>query len=210
MNDRALRRAGADLHDGPAQLLGFAALRLDNLRAAVGEKGASDLDQIEGALRDSLREIRQIARGLSLPEIEARPLDQIVQGVVHAHQARHGADVTVMGNWTDIPALGPAARICLYRFLQEGLNNGWKHAGGQGQRVELQHQSGLLRVTVSDEGPGLPLDSESPRDGMGLAGLRDRVESLGGSLILSNRAESPARPAGFDMQMVLELQEEGQ
>ncbi|GHC61422.1 histidine kinase [Gemmobacter tilapiae] len=206
MNDRALRRAGADLHDGPAQLLGFAALRLDSLRGLVGEPEQTDLDQVESALRDSLQEIRQIARGLSLPEIEARPIDQIVQGVVQAHEARHGVTVAVTGLSGDIAELGPAARICLYRFVQEGLNNGWKHAGGAGQRVSLHREGRHLQVTVSDEGPGLSAEGLGQSEGMGLAGLRDRVESLGGSLILTRRGATGERPGGMDLIMMLEIQ----
>lgn len=53
MNDQTLRRIGADLHDGPAQLLGFAALRLDALRDAAGAKAAPAVDEVARAVKDS-------------------------------------------------------------------------------------------------------------------------------------------------------------
>ena len=64
MNDQTLRRIGADLHDGPAQQMGFAALRLDALRQAVGPKGSASVDEVARAVKDAISEIRTISRGL--------------------------------------------------------------------------------------------------------------------------------------------------
>ena len=138
MNDQSLRQIGADLHDGPAQLMAFAALRLDDLRPAVaGARAQDDLDQVEGAVKDAIREIRSISRGLSLPDIEARSPCEVVRSVADAHAARSGTEVKVECDDATIPLLSPAMKICLYRFVQEGLNNAWRHAEGQGQSVRL-------------------------------------------------------------------------
>lgn len=195
MNDQALRRIGADLHDGPAQLLAFAALRLDALRGQV--KDESELDSVERAVKDAIREVRSISRGLSLPDIDARSACEIVRGVAEAHSARTGTAVELV---CDVPAdalLAQAAKICLYRFVQEGLNNAWRYAGGVGQEVALALDGGILRLEVRDRGPGVAVagsglpEGVSDFSGIGLSGLRDRVESLGGSFTVRNRADGP-------------------
>lgn len=193
MNDQALRRIGADLHDGPAQLLSFAALRLDALRGQV--KDAAELDAVERAVKDAIREMRSISKGLSLPDIEARSPSEIVRGVAEAHAARTGAAVDVHCDIAADRDLPQAVKICLYRFVQEALNNAWRYAGGEGQEVRLSLANGTLRLVVRDRGPGITPGAEGLPEGggdfsgMGLKGLRDRVESLGGIFAIRNRSD---------------------
>lgn len=204
MNDQTLRRIGADLHDGPAQLMGFAALRLDALRKAAGPEAAAEVDSVAGAVRDSISEIRNISRGLSLPDIDRRPLSQLVQGLADAHTARHGAPVAVDWGLPDSQTLPEALRICLYRFVQEGLTNGWRHGQGKGQEVRLTVSDGVLRLMVADRGPGFaapPPASGMDGTSLGLAGLADRVESLGGHFRARNRPGG-----GAELEMTVDLE----
>lgn len=204
MNDQALRRIGADLHDGPAQLLSFAALRLDNLRDSVGD--TAELDAVERAVKDAIREVRSISKGLSLPDIEARSPCDIIRNVAEAHMVRTGTDVVLTCDMEGAADLSEAAKICLYRFVQEGLNNAWRYASGIGQEVSLTASQGVIRLRVADRGPGFP-DRMSPAEasdfsGIGLSGLRDRVESLGGTFKVGPRSEGP----GAMIEMELEAE----
>ena len=75
--------------------------------------------------------------------------------------------------------LSQSEKICIYRLVQEGLNNAARHAGGAGQRVAAVYSDQHLDITVADKGPGFEIGQA--RDGsLGLAGLRERIESLGG------------------------------
>lgn len=202
MHDQALRQLGADLHDGPAQLLGFAALRLDGLRNDLPEARAADMDQVERAVKDAIREVRNISRGVSLPDIEERCPCEILRGVVDAHEARSGTTVELRCDPAAMPALPAAVKTCLFRFAQEGLNNAWRHADGAGQTVDLTVQNGMLELRVSDGGPGFT-EGAQPSDedgGLGLTGLRDRVEALGGVFELRNRTAG-----GAELRMSLDL-----
>ena len=198
LNDTVLRRIGADLHDGPAQLMGFVALRLDALRAHLTTDAArAEILSIERAVKDSIAEVRTIARGLSMPDVDRRALPDLIQALVDSHVERTGCAVQVTmgpGIGTDIPL---AVKICVFRAVQEGLTNGWRHAEGRGQAVGLSRHGDFLRLVVQDRGPGLPanlnvsqLNPDDAESGMGLAGLTDRVESLGGHLELRNRPKS--------------------
>jgi signal transduction histidine kinase len=145
-----------------------------------------------------MAEVRALSRGLQLPDIADRPLAAIVESVVQAHEARTGHAVEVRVDCGTEPVLVPAAKVCVFRFLQEALGNGSRHAGGEGLEVELSCGSGELRLAVRDRGPGLPPSPEGVGR-MGLGGLRDRVESLGGTFVARTRPEG-----GTEISMLLD------
>jgi signal transduction histidine kinase len=199
LNDESLRRIGADLHDGPAQLMGYVALRLDSLRAHLtGAAAAAEIASVEKAVKDSITEIRTIARGLSLPDIDRRALPDLIQSLTESHAARTGTEVALQVDPALAGDLPLSVKTCVYRAVQEALTNAWRHAEGAGQEVRLTLDGDLLRLSVLDRGPGLSHPPQSDEDGqddgnsgMGLAGLTDRVESLGGHLELRRRKPGP-------------------
>ncbi len=203
LNDQALRRVGADLHDGPAQLMGFAALRLDALRKSLPAAGQAEVDQIESAIKEAIKDIRNISRGASLPDIDRKPIAQVIQSLVDAHAGRTGSEVALsiaLGRREDLPL---AVKICVGRVVQEGLTNAWRHAGGAGQAVRVALDGDILHVDVRDEGPGLAQEpAEGEGYGLGLAGLSGRVESLGGTLQLRNRRDGHK---GTELAMTIDL-----
>lgn len=197
--DRTMRRIGADLHDGPAQHLAYAALRLDALRERLhGHPAEEDLARVDEAIAEAMREVRTLSRGLQRPDIADRPLAALVDSVVQAHEARTGHEVAVHARCDAEPALEPAARLCVFRFVQEALGNASRHAGGAELEVELDCRPHELRLAVRDRGPGLPPLPEG-RGGLGLPGLRDRVESLGGTFLAQGRPGG-----GTEVAMVLD------
>lgn len=205
LNEKYLRRIGAELHDGPAQLIGLAALAVEHVRRAkTPVKREEELQALETVLSDALRDIRTTSKGLMLPEIEGLPFPEIVERVVSSHELRTGTKVSVHCNCVSQP-LTHALKICAYRFLQEGLNNAFRHAGGSGQSVTCRLDASALSLSVQDDG-GERSDWLSASDfGLGLVGLRDRVESLGGVFRMSRRANG-----GTIIEMSVEMTGEGQ
>lgn len=182
LNERFLRRVAADLHDGPAQLVAYASLRVDSdmiLDCKVPRlKRASEVATIKNSLDEAMQEIRDICHGLALPEIEGWDVRELLQRVVSGYQSRTGVTVELMTK--DMPwEISPAEKICIYRFVQEALNNGFRHAGARGQMVEQRLDDGCIVVTVRDQGTGFDPRNVKTK-GLGLTGLCERVESLGG------------------------------
>jgi signal transduction histidine kinase len=184
LNEQFLRRVGADIHDGPLQLLAYATMRVDS--ATVRENAGSDfgrskeVDLIKGSLEDAMKELRSICRGLVLPEIENMPIEKVLEHVVIAYQARTGAQVTLSTERAAFP-VSPSVRMCAYRFAQEALNNGWLHAKGRGQFLRQKMVGQSVVISVGDRGPGF--DPSSVEHGrLGLTGIRQRIESIGGQL----------------------------
>ncbi|MBY3116380.1 MULTISPECIES: sensor histidine kinase [Rhizobium] len=183
LNETYLRSIGADLHDGPAQHIAYASLRLDSdvlINASTQpEAREKELAWIRSSLAEAMTEIRNICRGLVLPHIEKSSITEIVTRVVEAHQHKTETPVeTVIEE--DGPELPPAVKICIYRFVQEALNNAYRHGGGVQQAVRAVSHKGHVRVEVSDHGDGFDPTEVRPTS-LGLVGLRERVDSLGGS-----------------------------
>lgn len=175
----AVRQIAADLHDGAAQLIGLALLRLDNLDSQAVARRDRQLDQIRTSLQDALAEIRALASGVSLPGVRGSSPEETIRLAVAAHERRTGTSVDC--EVTDMPPKLPALlQTCLYRFIQEGLNNAYKHAQGEGQVVRAVREPNGIVVSVSDTGPGVDEPERAIAKSRGLAGLRARVESLGG------------------------------
>ncbi len=168
INEHTLRRLSADLHDGPAQLLGFAALRLD---------GAAGLEQVADAVNEALTELRFICRGMALPELETWPIERIARRLVSTHEARSGCAVA-LELAPDLPDAPVAVKNGLYRFLQEALTNSARHAPGATQAVAIRPQEGGILACVSDTGPGF--DPAQDTGGLGIAGLRERIAAMQG------------------------------
>jgi signal transduction histidine kinase len=163
-------------------LIALASLRIDSeIFTSPGtriDKREQEIVSIKLSLEEAMREIRNICRGLILPQIETSSLSEVLDRAVLAHEQRTG---TVVGltNLSHPLTLAQSAKICVYRFVQEALNNAFRHGGGVGQRVVAFARDAKLVIEVSDKGDGFDPESLPPTS-LGLAGLKERVESLGG------------------------------
>lgn len=188
LNERFLRRISADLHDGPTQELGVALLRLDRVMGQNEVCRLKDpnltcneqLPVIQTSLQRALQEIRAIAAGFGLPQLESLTLAELVKRAVRSHEQRTGTKVSVtlekLPDQTDLPV-----KIAIYRLIQEALTNAHRHADGVGQQVQVKNEINYMLVEVSDQGPGFDVaKSIDWEEHLGLSGMRERVESLGG------------------------------
>jgi len=193
-SERFLHRVGADLHDGPAQLIGLALLRLDTLRGFVAAEHSKseEFEKIRTVLQDCLREIRHLSAGLAPPHLDSLPLRKVLELAVRQHEQRTGSAVNAAIGM--LPKnMSSLHKVCIYRFVQEGLNNAYRHAAGIGQTVHVVSDGRELTVEVADKGPGFSPSNSRGGHGLGLAGLRDRVESLGGKFSLEAHLGSGTR-----------------
>lgn len=186
LNERLLRRIGAELHDGPSQDLGLVLLKLDALIGRLEQSQAApdvveELAGIQPSLENAQKEIRAISSGLSLPQLAELSLPETVIRAVRAHERRTGSRVKLEVAPLPEQAALPV-KITVYRVLQESLNNAYRHAGGANQQIRAFMDGDLLTLEISDEGPGFNSQPTATFNGhLGLAGMRERVESLGGA-----------------------------
>ncbi|HEY8168313.1 MAG TPA: ATP-binding protein [Candidatus Limnocylindrales bacterium] len=185
LNERSLRRISADLHDGPGQTMALALLRLDALRGSAGGHGATapEVTEVEGALQDALRDMRAIAAGLRMPELASLDAGQVALRAVQDHVRRTGMAVETHIR-DDLPTVSLPIRIALYRAIQELLSNAFRHANGVGVRVTVDVADHDLLLDVADAGPGIDAALLQAERGLGLAGMREQAELLGGDFDL--------------------------
>jgi signal transduction histidine kinase len=187
-----MRRIGSDLHDGPAQTLALALLRIDELEGA---------EVVSDAVSSALGDLRLIASGLRSPAFDPLSPRDVVERAVREHERRTGATVSVSA--ADAPADAPVVtKIGLYRVLQEALSNATRHAGAAPIEVELTRAGDGVRLEVRDRGPGF--DPLAVRPGaLGIAGMRERAELLGGTFDVG-----PRDAGGTVVRLTLPVREE--
>lgn len=187
LNEQFLRRVGSDLHDGPAQSIGYAILRLNRVSQEEAAKELShEFHVVKEALDSSLTEIRDISSGLVLPELEQMTLTQSLKKVVVRHSSN--ADTEVTQYYKDLPDQIPLPiKICAYRFVQEGLNNAHRHGQAEKCRVTAFVKDDVLHLSLKDNGMGFRKSQLNTEGGhLGLMGLKDRIESLGGRFSINS------------------------
>ena len=195
LNEIYLRRISADLHDGPGQDMGFALMRFESVTEAFsacpgGQAGiafaAENLRPIQSAIASALADLRVICNGLQLPEIDRLAIGEIAARAVRDFEAKTGVKVTLSGDDLD-PIASLPIKIALYRLLQESLANGYRHAAGAMQRVDVRLEGAGLLVVVGDNGPGFDPQAAIRAGHLGLVGMRERVEVLGGTFEVLSR-----------------------
>lgn len=188
--EQHLGAIGAELHDGPAQCLAVASLRLSALNfdttqsTALAKENKEILSVVQLALTDAMREIRSISSGLSVPELVDLDIRKTLTLAVRSHERRTGT--TVECKIDSFPEPAPmAVKLCLYRFVQEGLNNAFRHAKTSSATVIAWLETKSIVVEVSDNGSGFIWDGTNfPQGTLGLSGLRIRIATLGGEFSL--------------------------
>jgi len=197
-DEELMMRIARDLHDGPAQDLGFALLRVEALKerardvvvggSSGGDEISEDFDLVEAALTSALKEVRDISSDMRLPELAILSLEETIQRAISDHRSKTGGEVAVeLG--TDCGSPNLPTKIVVYRVIQEALSNSYRHAPGSSRHVEASCAEGLLELSMSDSGPGFDPDTpvdDADRSHIGVRGMRERVEMLGGSLRVSS------------------------
>jgi signal transduction histidine kinase len=188
LNESFLRRIGSELHDGPAQELGLSVLKLDSLIGRIESQKTTTIDDtlvdhlggIQVSLQNALKEMRGIATGLSLPQLNTLSLPDTITRAVRNHERRTGTTVEVV--LQELPEqIALPVKITVFRVLQEGLTNAFRHALGIGQKVSAYIDGDNLMLEISDSGPGFNPEKVANWEGhLGLNGMRERVESLSG------------------------------
>jgi signal transduction histidine kinase len=188
LNAQYLHRISADLHDGPAQEVSLALLRMDSLTASFPDspgpdpnrdRAVTDLATVQRALDSALSELRAIARDLRLPEIKQLSPADTAQRVIRDFERLTGK--TVDTEFVDLPLTAPLpVKIAVYRVLQEALANSYRHADGSRQSVRITSRLDEICLVILDDGGGFVVQRADQHDALGLAGMRERVEILGG------------------------------
>jgi len=176
-------RIARELHDDLGQGLALVHVKLDELiEESDGslKPGLADLSNQLSAISTTAREI---SHGLYPSQLEYFGLATAVKRL--CDEMRRGKNLSINLAMDDLPReLPPAVSLCLYRVAQETLHNIITHSQAKNVQVELRARGGRISLSVADDGVGFDLDREVA--GLGLASMRQRVRSVGGSIKISS------------------------
>jgi signal transduction histidine kinase len=186
--ERERRAISRELHDEVGQSLSALLLEVENLTEMSGDKNGfrQTLQSIKTLAENCVNEVRNMALLLRPSMLDDLGLIAALEWQAREVSRRTGMLVdTVDENVSD--NLPDEHRTCVYRIVQEALNNCSKHAYATNVRVVVQQEPDRLRVIIEDDGKGF--DPSRVR-GLGLVGMNERVSQLGGVLKVDS---DPAR-----------------
>jgi len=183
------RRIAEALHNGLGQLLYGTRLHLDMLPPSEAVRASQQL------LNEAIEATRTISFELTPTILEDFGLVVALQELVSRIPTHLPVDLNLHGLAEPLPALLATA---VYRIVQELLNNVMKHAQAQEVFVQVSREAGWLHLSVEDDGVGFDAALPARPGGIGLAGIRTRVELLGGTLTLHAR---PGRGTGVFLEV---------
>jgi signal transduction histidine kinase len=175
--DDMRRRIERNLHDGAQQRLVTLALRIRNVREAVAD-GSAELRQqlggIETGMAELLEELREISRGLHPAVLSETGLAPALRSLARR------STVPVRLEVSSLHRLPEPLEVAGYYVVSEALANASKHAQATEIEISARVADEILQILICDDGVG----GADPVRGSGLIGLRDRVEALGGTLVV--------------------------
>jgi len=174
------RMISRELHDEVGQMVTGLKMELAavaRLREAPVEQFQEHLTEAKELAERTLRAVRNLAIGLRPAVLDlglAPALDWLARDV----SRRSGLQVNIETSG-DLEKLPEPLLVCVYRVVQEALNNTVKHAKAEKARVQVRGERQDVRLRIQDDGVGF---ANRPTNGLGLAGIEARVKELGGTI----------------------------
>ena len=176
-----------ELHDGPIQDLYGISYRLAELAPVLpDEAGLEQMAAVQATLQQVLRTLRAISVELRPPTLAPFGLEKAIRSYVEEFQKAHPELDVQLDLMADGQALPEPARLALFRIHQQALNNVVHHAEASFVAIRLKLDTQQVTLEIQDNGHGFRLPPRRimlVRQGhLGLAGIAERVESIGGRL----------------------------
>lgn len=184
------RRLAELLHDNLGQNLALTKIRLSAMeQAATADSCLANLGGIKQFLNEAIQVTRSLTTEMSPPALYNLTFIAAIKWLAERILGDNEIRTEVIGNGQEI-RLPDTAKILLFKTVRELLVNIVKHANADYVKIELKENEGILSLTISDNGIGLPNQSgtSSPRrHGFGLLNIQERLTYLGGCFAISSR-----------------------
>jgi signal transduction histidine kinase len=193
VTERERRRIGHELHDTVCQHLTATSLSLQVLSGKLSEASlplAKDADVSVGLIEEAIDLTRSLAKGLFPLELEGEGLEAALLELCRSTAKRYRIKCEVK-NYASMPSIDSTAATHLYRIAQEAVTNAVKHGHVSHVVVDLSFENGALKLTVNDDGIGLP--DQLPADrGLGLRIMASRAGMIGAHFSAKNNSAGGA------------------
>jgi PAS domain S-box-containing protein len=185
--DEERRRIGREIHDSLGQYLSVLKMKLDSMRPGT----AAEIAECSNIAQECVKEVRTISYLLYPPMLEELGLKSAVPWYLDGFTKRSGINTT-FEIAEDFGRLNRDAELVLFRVLQESLTNIQRHSGSSTAEIRLYCAENVVTLQVTDHGKGVPAEilEQGTQDwmgslGVGLRGMSERLQQLGGALEIS-------------------------
>jgi PAS domain S-box-containing protein len=184
-------RISRELHDDISQRLALLALELEQL--------AEDCPDLSAEVRSRVRVLREqtadvggavhtLSHELHSSKLEYLGLAPTISAFCKEFSDRQNVEVVFTHD--DVPSSLPQdISLCLYRILQEALQNAVKHSGARRFEVELRGTSGAIDLSVRDSGSGFDVEKAMKTCGLGLTSMKERIKLIDGQLSINSQPQ---------------------
>ena len=205
------RSLARELHDEVGQAL--TAIKMDVTVALRGldtdSRLVSPLEDARSLAENTLQGVRDLSQLLHPSTLDDFGLPETLRSYLHSFSKRTGIRTQLVqhGMESRLPA---AVEVCVYRITQEALTNVARHSGARNVVLTVAHRANGLSLTIDDDGRGVSgIGAGSAGHGLGVIGMRERAQTLGGTFALESRhgggtrvaVTLPAIPAPTDLEL---------
>lgn len=184
-------RIARELHDDINQRLALLAVNLSNLKKDVPASDASRKQRVENvhqAVNELVTDVQALSHRLHSSRLEFLGLAMAANSFCEEFSQQH--DVEVVFQYDDISKdLAPEISLCLFRVLQEALQNAVKYSGTRRFEATLESTVNEIHLTVRDEGVGFDPESAVGRHGLGLVSMTERLKLIDGQLSIDSKPD---------------------
>jgi PAS domain S-box-containing protein len=182
-------RIARDLHDDIGQRLALLSIGLEQLQRSAANPASEMAESIDALRRQTLdisADVQALSHQLHSSRLQLLGVVPAIRGFCSEVSARQKVDVDFTHR--DVPrTVRPDIAICLFRVLQEALQNAVRHSSATRFSVNLQGTPKAISLTVRDAGRGFDPASVSQHGGLGLTSMRERLKLVAGDLVIESQ-----------------------
>jgi PAS domain S-box-containing protein len=181
------RRVSRELHDEAGQVLVSLKYELASSFQELGQdpdQRQTHYENMMAAIDKTMAQIRQLSHSLRPPTLDVAGINLSLEDYCVETSEHTGLQIDYQG--VEVNDLPEEIGISLFRILQEALTNVWKHARASKVKENLDNQDSTVLLSIKDNGKGMA--GSAVRDGIGLLGIRERVDILGGKIKIHSQS----------------------
>jgi len=193
------KRISLELHDAVGQMasaLGLELGYLDSAHKLSHEEFQSKLGDVKRMNTEIVRAIKELARGLRPALLDDLGLGSALRSHARESSRRMGVPILIDFDGAEEQVTEPY-KTCIYRVVQEALNNCARHANASRAIISMHASAGRVAVRIQDDGVGFD-NAAGKRSGLGLLGIRERVRALDGVVRISS---SPGQGTTLEIEL---------
>lgn len=187
--EKERNRIAREIHDGPAQYLASSLMRIDFCKMLLNnnlQEGLSELEDLKGNLKKTLKEVRNIIFDLKPPFLNGVTLVTALEDLKEAFQEECRTNIKMRIRDNNV-ILDYIVEVAVYRIVQEILTNVKKHAEAESVDVKIEFTEQNVHINIKDNGKGFDINTlmknlRKSNKSYGLTGIYDRVEEMGGTI----------------------------